>query len=99
MKKLFRNRPFSFIRRHKLVSLIVVAIFLAGILQFIGQNTVAHWVLIITAVVACFSFIREMWNDFSNGNYGIEILAVIAIITSLVLKQYWVAIIIVLTLL
>ncbi|HVS58640.1 MAG TPA: heavy metal translocating P-type ATPase [Candidatus Saccharimonadales bacterium] len=39
-----------------------------------------------------------MWRDIRVGRYGIDILALTAIITSVVLKQYWAAIVIVIML-
>jgi heavy metal translocating P-type ATPase len=41
---------------------------------------------------------RSMYDDFTAGTYGIDILALTAIITSVILRQYWAAIVIVLML-
>ena len=39
-----------------------------------------------------------MWDDIRNGTYGIDILAATAIIASVLLKQYWAAIVVVIML-
>jgi len=39
-----------------------------------------------------------MWRDFQSGRYGIDILAATAIVASVILHQYWAAIVIVIML-
>jgi heavy metal translocating P-type ATPase len=40
----------------------------------------------------------NMWRDFSSGTYGVDLLAAAAILTSIILGQYWAAIVVVLML-
>lgn len=94
------NKPSlpAFARRYKLFSLSLVAVLFALGLEITGMHTAAYWVLGITALVIAVPLMRDMWQDFRTGTYGIDILALTAIITSVLLKQYWAAIVIVLML-
>lgn len=98
MKKLLNKPPFVFARHYKLFSFAAGMTVVALILQLSGAVTGAHWVLGIAALLAAVPLIRGMWDDFSAGSYGIDILALTAIITSVLLKEFWAAIVIVLML-
>lgn len=84
-----------FLRHYKLFSLAIVAIIAGLILQFTGLQTISHWVLGVVSIISIIPIIVEMWHDLRTGRYGIDILAVTAIVTSVLLKQYWAGIVIV----
>lgn len=92
------NRLFTFVRNYRLfsVSLLISAIGL--VLQLTGNDTAARWLLTGMAGVALLPLLYGMWQDFRHGTYGVDILAATAIITSLILGEYWAAIVIVLML-
>jgi heavy metal translocating P-type ATPase len=92
------NRFVGFLRQYKLFSLTVVAAIVGLILQLVHQDTAAHWVLGTVSLVAVVPLLWEMWQDVRVGTYGIDILAATAIIVSVLLHQYWAAIVIVLML-
>ncbi|MDB5181348.1 MAG: zosA [Candidatus Saccharibacteria bacterium] len=98
MMKLFNKTPFLFARRYKLFTAALIATIAALALDIGGRDTAAHWVLAITALFVAVPLMRGMWEDFRGGAYGIDILALTAIVTSVILKEYWAAIVVVLML-
>lgn len=92
------NRLVKFIRHYRLFSLAVVTVLAGIILEITGQRTAAHWLLAIIAIIELLPLLWHMWRDIQSGTYGIDILAATAIITSVILGQYWAAIVVVLML-
>jgi heavy metal translocating P-type ATPase len=90
MKKLWR-----FIREYRQFGLAIISILVALGLQIGGLHTAANWVLGIVSCATVLPILWGMWHDLQTGRYGIDILAVTAIITSVILGQYWAAIVIV----
>jgi len=81
---------------YKLFSLAIAAVIAGLILDFsTKQHSAAHWTLGTISIIAVLPIIREMWEDLRTGRYGIDILALTAIVASVILKQYWTAIVIV----
>lgn len=84
-----------FFRDYRMFGFVVLVTLGAIILDLVGWDTISKWVLIITSVIAIVPLIIGMWRDVQSGKYGIDILAATAIIASLILKEYYAAIIIV----
>jgi len=63
-----------------------------------GLHTAAHWLLGAAALGLVVPLLWGMWQDLRMGTYGVDILAATAIITSVLMKQYWAGIVIVLML-
>ncbi len=81
--------------------LFVVAILTSAVglyLQFAKYHMALHWLLGVVAILEVLPLIWRMWQDLRDGAYGIDILAATAIIAAVVMKQYWVAIVIVIML-
>lgn len=89
------NRLVRFLRHYKLFSLAVIAILVGLALQFSGHATASHWVIGVVSIVEVLPLGWDMLKDLRSGRYGIDILAATAIIASVVLGQYWAAIVIV----
>ena len=85
----------QFLFEYKVFSLAILAIIAGLILQFTGLQTASHWVLGIISIISVLPIIMDMWQDVRTGRYGIDILAVTAIVTSVILRQYWAGIVIV----
>ncbi len=84
-----------FFREYKQFGVVVVS-FLVGIgFDLSGLDNVAHWIFSISAILNTLPLLREMYRDIQTGKYGIDILAATAIITSVVLGEYYAAMIIV----
>ncbi|MEO6761808.1 MAG: heavy metal translocating P-type ATPase, partial [Candidatus Saccharimonadales bacterium] len=68
------------------------------IFQFTGPVAITHWLLGLVALALTIKLIINMWRSLRDGSYGIDLLAATAIITAVILHEYWVGIVIVLML-
>jgi heavy metal translocating P-type ATPase len=91
-------RLWQFTRHYWQFSAALATLIIALILQLTGLHAPAHWLLGIVSLGLCIPLIVGMWDDIRSGSYGIDILALTAIIGSVLLHQYWAAIVIVLML-
>jgi heavy metal translocating P-type ATPase len=87
-----------FFSEYKALGFTIVAILIGLVLDLMGYDTAAHWLLGIAAIIGVLPLLWEMTETIRDGGYGIDILAATAIITAVVLHQYWTAIVIVLML-
>ncbi len=70
----------------------VVAYVAVGLLLYaLGQPVAASWVLRLGSIVATIPLVRDMFQELRQGNYGIDLLALTAIVASLLLGEYVVA--------
>jgi heavy metal translocating P-type ATPase len=92
------KRLLKFLRHYKLFGLALLAVIIGLVLEVIGQRTAAHWLLAAVAIIELLPLIWNMWQDLQSGSYGIDILAATAIVTSVILGQYWAAIVVILML-
>ncbi|HJQ08405.1 MAG TPA: heavy metal translocating P-type ATPase [Candidatus Saccharimonadales bacterium] len=92
------KRLLGIIRRYYLFFTAFIGASAALGLDIAGLDTAAHWILIAIAGAELIPLLGGMVQDVRHGKYGIDILAATAIITSLLLKEYWAAIVIVLML-
>lgn len=73
----------------KLIITIVTGV-LALIFEFIlHQSTWAYGIIIITGSIMAFSMLVEMIKTLKAGRYGVDILAITAIIATLAVGEYW----------
>jgi heavy metal translocating P-type ATPase len=92
------NRAVQFLRHYKLFSLAVASLLAGLVLQFTHNQTAAHWLLGTVSIIEVFPLAWDMWQDVRAGTYGIDILAATAIVTSVILGQYWAGMVVVLML-
>ena len=78
--------------------LAVLALVAGVILYFAISKTAAYWVMGVVAAIECLPLLKSMIGDIRNGTYGIDILALTAIITSVILRQDFAAMIVVIML-
>lgn len=89
-------RPVRFLYRYQVFSLVVLTAIVGLILQYaLKQVAATHWLLGVVSLVALLPVLAEMWKELRAGKYGIEALAVIAVILAVYLKQYWAALVVV----
>lgn len=88
----------TFFGTYRLFSVAISGLLASLALQLIDQSTAAHWLLSIIAITAVFPLLFSMWQDLKNGTYGIDILAATAIVASVLLGEYWAAIVVVIML-
>jgi heavy metal translocating P-type ATPase len=89
------DQVLRFTRHYKLFSVAVATIIASLALQLAGQSTLSHWLLAIVSIGEVLPLLWKMWLDIRLGKYGIDILAATAIIASVILGQYWAAIVVV----
>lgn len=92
------KRLLKLLWHYRLFSAALLTVIVGLILEIAGQRTAAHWLLGTVAVLELLPLIWNMWQDLRSGSYGIDILAATAIVTSVILGQYWAAIVVVLML-
>ncbi|MDB5168946.1 MAG: heavy metal translocating P-type ATPase [Candidatus Saccharibacteria bacterium] len=92
------KRVARFLREYKLFSFGLIAGLIGLALELQGWHTAAHWVLGTTAIIETFPLLWGMVEDLRTGTYGIDILAATAIVTAVILGQYWAALVVVLML-
>lgn len=79
-------------------NLAVLALIIGLILYFTGLHTIAYIVLTVVSLGEIIPIIISMWEDIRSGTYGLDVLAATAIIASVLLGQYWAAIVVVIML-
>ena len=87
-----------FLRQYKQFSITVLTVLIGLVLQFTGNAIIAQWLLSIVAILMALPLVYDMTQDVRSGKYGIDILAVTAIVAAVVLGEYWAAIVVVLML-
>ncbi len=92
------KKVLHFFRNYYLFSIALIAGLAGQILDLLHYSLAANIVIASIALVEALPLIWEMWQDFRSGKYGIDILAATAIISSIVLKQYWASLVVVLML-
>jgi heavy metal translocating P-type ATPase len=93
MKRLVR-----FLRAYRLFSIALLTVLVGLALELTGYHRAAHWLLAIVAIGELLPLLANMWQDVRSGKYGIDILAATAILASVILGEYWAAIVVVLML-
>lgn len=97
MKKITKKVA-RFVRQYKQFSIACGMALLGLGLQLGGLATASHWVLGGTALVLAVPMLVHMIQDLRMGTYGVDILAITAITTAVIMDEYWTAIVIVLML-
>lgn len=97
MKKVFKS-IWRFVLHYRMFSLAIVASLIGLALQLLGFDTVMAWVLGGTAAIVAVPMVIDMVRDLRNGTYGVDILAITAIATAIIMKEYWAAMVIILML-
>ena len=87
-----------FLRRYQQFSWAFL-VALAGLaLDLQGKDFIAHLLLGSAAIISVIPLLWGMMRDLQSGKYGIDILAATAIITAVIMGEYWAAIVVVLML-
>jgi heavy metal translocating P-type ATPase len=93
LKKVWR-----FFNDYRQFGLAVIAILAGLALDLSGKDTAAHFVLGVAAIANAIPIIKDILQDLRAGKYGVDILAATAIITAVIMGEYWAGMIIVLML-
>lgn len=89
------RRLLRFLRHYTIFSVSILTIIVGVILELTDQTKYAKWLLSSVSVVALIPLLVRMWDDVRSGKYGIDILAATAIVSAVLLGQYWAAIVVV----
>ncbi|MDB5185081.1 MAG: heavy metal-transporting P-type ATPase [Candidatus Saccharibacteria bacterium] len=87
-----------FLRQYKMFSLALITGLIGLGLRLNDYDTAARWVVSIMAILEALPLLWDMIQEVRAGKYGIDILAVTAIVASVILGQYWAAIVVVIML-
>ncbi|HSX46522.1 MAG TPA: heavy metal translocating P-type ATPase [Patescibacteria group bacterium] len=87
-----------FFRQYKQLGFVIITVVAGGVLDVLGYHTWAHWILGTSALLNVIPLLWGMVEDIRDGSYGIDILAATAIVTSVLLHEYWAGMVIVLML-
>lgn len=87
-----------FFREYKQLGFVIVSVILGVALDLAGYDSASHWVLGLSALINVVPLLWGMIEDLRDGRYGVDILAATAIITSVLLREYWAGMVIVLML-
>ena len=88
--------PRPLLLRYPVFSLTVVVAVAGGILALVGNESAARWVISIFALAVAAKESVNMVRSILKGRWGIDVLAVTAIIATVLVGEYWASIIIVL---
>lgn len=91
-------RLFSAARRYPFVVATLLVATVAGVLTATPWSTVSPWLLAGFALLMAARSAWAMVRELRHGTFGVDILAVTAIVASVVVGEYWAAIVIVLML-
>lgn len=78
--------------------LTLLGLIVAGVLHFGGRENLADRILMVTLIVGTLPLIYRMLKDIFSGHFGVDLIAIIAIITSFILGEYLAGTVIVLML-
>lgn len=87
-----------FFREYKQLGFVLITVIIGLALDLAGQDHWAHIVLGGSAIINVIPLAWGMVEAFRDGSYGLDILALTAIITSVILHEYWAGMVIVLML-
>jgi heavy metal translocating P-type ATPase len=85
----------SFILQYKQFSLSVLIAVVSGLFYLNDSRVPANVLISVFCILVTLPIIKEMYEKVRHGEYGVDILAVTAIISAVIAKEYWAALIIV----
>jgi heavy metal translocating P-type ATPase len=86
------------VRHYYLFTIACAGALVALGLDVAGLDTAAHILLAVLAAAELLPFLIEIWRDLQTGKYGVDILAAVAILSSVLFREFWAGIVIVLML-
>lgn len=92
------KKVFQFFKEYLHFGLVCVAIIIAIVLSLVGYRGQAELLLGAVALLSALPILWDIITSLRHGEYGVDILAATAIITSVLLHEVWAGIVIVLML-
>ncbi len=87
-----------FIREYYTVAAVCLTIAIGIVLQIAGQTTALAWLFSTFSLLVAIRLLWGMAQDLRTGRYGVDILAIMAIVSTIIVGEYWATIVIVLML-
>ena len=98
LKYLFRIKSMTaigrFAKTYKLLAGVLLVALMAIIVQLAGANTMVHWLLIGATLTVAIRIILEIVAELRQGNFGVDLLALVALLATLLAQEYWAGIVI-----
>lgn len=88
----------NFIKNYRRLTFVIIVFIIGLILDLTGKDSLAHFVLGASALIATIPLVWGMIETLRSGAFGVDVLAVTAIVTSVILGEYWAGMVIVLML-
>jgi heavy metal translocating P-type ATPase len=88
----------STLRRYPLIGLTLLAGAAGGALELVGQPVVARWLLSLYTLAFAGRRSLHMVAALRQGRYGVDILAVTAVVATVAVGEYWASLVVVLML-
>lgn len=88
----------DFAKKYKLFTSAIIGAAIALPLDFANQDTLAHLILVAVMLADVIPLAWGMIQDLRHGKYGVDLLAITAIITAALMHEYWAGAVIVLML-
>ena len=85
----------NFFKEYLHFGLIVIVAIVGLVLTIAGYGIYANWLLGGSALLSAIPVLRNIYESLKHREYGVDILAATAIITSVIMGEYWAGIIIV----
>lgn len=87
---------YEFLKQRLFLALAIFTIVLGLIFQILHLHLEVEYLLGIVSLIECIPLVNNLYKDLRSGTYGIDVLALTSIIASVLLHQYWAAIVVVL---
>src|ERR1017187_7442207 len=84
----------SFLRVYRLLSWTIIGLAIGVVLWVLHLHTIANLVISAFSLIAVIPLLVGMWQTIRAGRYGIDVAALIIIIVSVIIHQYWASIIV-----
>src|SRR5690625_1321265 len=88
------DRALDGMRQYPVVVATIAVGLVGGALELAGQPTTARWLVSAFALVVAAGQARGMVDDLRSGSYGIDLLAVTAIVSTVAVGEYWAALVV-----
>jgi P-type E1-E2 ATPase len=85
------NRLINFVTKYGFLYFGALGLIAAGILSGLKHYKNSHLILSVVAIIEIGPMLWDLWQNYRLGKFGLDILAITAIIASILLKEYWAA--------
>ena len=83
-----------FVTRYPLVAVVVCTGVVGGVLHLSGAPPASRWIVSAFALAMAAWLAKGMITDLRAGTYGIDLLAITAIVSTVVVGEYWASLVV-----